>query len=68
MRPGALQAVTDSAAGQSGTGRTTFVNTLCESLVLEHKAAASPELAHQEDGIKIQPHSVGPYFLRGRPR
>ncbi|GAA6000681.1 septin family protein [Rhodotorula paludigena] len=44
--------------GQSGTGRTTFVNTLCESPVIEHKAPVAPEMAHQEDGIKINPVNV----------
>lgn len=41
--------------GQSGTGRTTFVNTLCESEVLSHKDLAEPARAHEEDGIKIKP-------------
>ena len=47
--------------GQSGTGRTTFVNTLCDSEVLTHKEVPAPELAHQEDGIKIKPVNVGKY-------
>lgn len=45
--------------GQSGTGRTTFVNTLCESEVISHREATSAELAHVEDGIKIKPVTVG---------
>ncbi|KDE09427.1 hypothetical protein MVLG_00330 [Microbotryum lychnidis-dioicae p1A1 Lamole] len=49
---------TIAVCGQSGTGRTTFVNTLCESEVLVHKDLPSPELAHQEDGIRIKPVSV----------
>ncbi|TIB96704.1 GTP binding protein [Wallemia mellicola] len=44
--------------GASGTGRTTFVNTLCESEVLQHKANDSPETAHIEEGIKIKPLTV----------
>ncbi|KAI0639236.1 septin [Trametes polyzona] len=44
--------------GASGTGRTTFVNTLCESEVLPHKVCDSPETAHVEEGIKIKPVNV----------
>ncbi|KAJ2926772.1 hypothetical protein H1R20_g10338, partial [Candolleomyces eurysporus] len=44
--------------GASGTGRTTFVNTLCESDVLNHKAIQPPEAAHQEEGIRIKPVTV----------
>lgn len=50
---------TIAVCGQSGTGRTTFVNTLCESEVLTHKESTNAELAHQEDGIKIKPVNVG---------
>ncbi|KDE09428.1 hypothetical protein MVLG_00331 [Microbotryum lychnidis-dioicae p1A1 Lamole] len=49
---------TIAVCGQSGTGRTTFVNTLCESAVLAHKEELSPELAHQENGIRIKPFNV----------
>ena len=45
--------------GASGTGRTTFVNTLCESEVLQHKVCDSPEATHLEEGIKIKPVNVG---------
>ena len=45
--------------GASGTGRTTFVNTLCESEVLAHKVCDSPETAHVEEGIRIKPVNVG---------
>lgn len=45
--------------GASGTGRTTFVNTLCESIVLEHKVNDNPETAHVEEGIKIKPFTIG---------
>ncbi|GAA5969401.1 hypothetical protein JCM11641_008105 [Rhodosporidiobolus odoratus] len=41
--------------GQSGTGRTTFVNTLCEVPTLTHKEPIAPEQAHLEEGIKINP-------------
>jgi len=44
--------------GASGTGRTTFVNTLCESEVLSHKVADNPETAHVEEGIRIKPVNV----------
>ncbi|KIL70631.1 hypothetical protein M378DRAFT_6583 [Amanita muscaria Koide BX008] len=44
--------------GASGTGRTTFVNTLCESEVLAHKVCDDPETAHIEEGIKIKPANV----------
>lgn len=49
-------------AGASGTGRTTFVNTLCESEVLAHKISDNPETAHVEDGIKIKPANVGAWL------
>lgn len=45
--------------GASGTGRTTFVNTLCESEVLAHKVSDNPETAHVEEGIRIKPANVG---------
>jgi cell division control protein 11 len=44
--------------GASGTGRTTFVNTLCESEVLAHKVADNPDTAHIEEGIRIKPANV----------
>lgn len=50
-----------ACTGGSGTGRTTFVNTLCESEVLTHKDSDSPETAHVEQGIKIKPVNVGTY-------
>jgi hypothetical protein len=49
--------------GASGTGRTTFVNTLCESEVLSHKVSDSPETAHVEEGIRIKPANVGALHL-----
>ncbi|RUS13850.1 Septin-domain-containing protein [Endogone sp. FLAS-F59071] len=44
--------------GASGTGRTTFVNTLCGSEVLAKKVCDNPDLAHVEEGIKIKPVTV----------
>lgn len=46
-------------SGASGTGRTTFVNTLCEAEVLPHKTCDDPANAHIEEGIKIKPVTVG---------
>lgn len=57
--PSASKSRTNRVVGQSGTGRTTFVNTLCESVVLDRKASIDPSEAHQEEGIKIKPHNVG---------
>lgn len=56
-----LCSFTDEIAqiGASGTGRTTFVNTLCESEVLAHKISDSPDTAHVEEGIRIKPFNVG---------
>lgn len=44
--------------GASGTGKTTFVNTLCESEVIGHKVSDNPETAHIEEGIRIKPVNV----------
>ena len=41
------------------TGRTTFVNTLCGKPVLEHKESDDPSAAHVEEGVKIEPVTVG---------
>lgn len=51
-----------SPAGTSGTGRTTFVNTLCESNVLDHAAPVDPKMAHVEPGIQIKPITVGMFI------
>jgi septin family protein len=48
--------------GSSGTGKTTFVNTLCGKPVLEHKEADDPEHAHVEHGVRIKPVTVGTSF------
>jgi cell division control protein 11 len=48
--------------GSSGTGKTTFVNTLCAKPVLEHKEADDPEHAHVEHGVRIKPVTVGTSF------
>ncbi|RIB13290.1 Septin-domain-containing protein [Gigaspora rosea] len=45
-------------AGVSGTGRSTFVNTLCGSEVLAKKLCDNPESAHVEEGIRIKPVTV----------
>ncbi|KAF7672894.1 neuronal-specific septin-3, partial [Alternaria burnsii] len=44
--------------GASGTGRTTFVNTLCGKQVLGHKEVDDPTTAHVEEGVKIKPITV----------
>ncbi|KAF2680523.1 Septin [Lentithecium fluviatile CBS 122367] len=44
--------------GASGTGRTTFVNTLCGKKVLQNKDSDDPNTAHIEEGVKIQPVTV----------
>ncbi|EQL01452.1 Cell division protein GTP binding protein [Ophiocordyceps sinensis CO18] len=46
------------ACGASGTGRTTFVNTLCGKDVLQHKDSDDATDAHVEDGVKIKPVTV----------
>jgi hypothetical protein len=50
--------------GASGTGRTTFVNTLCGKQVLEHKESDDPTVAHIEEGVKIQPITVGTWLYQ----
>ncbi|KAI9039396.1 putative septin AspA [Aspergillus affinis] len=45
--------------GASGTGRTTFVNTLCGKTVLEGKDADDAANAHIEEGVRIKPVTVG---------
>ena len=50
--------------GASGTGRTTFVNTLCGKSVLSHKESDDPNNAHIEDGVKIKPITVGTQSTR----
>ncbi|TKA80907.1 hypothetical protein B0A55_01677 [Friedmanniomyces simplex] len=44
--------------GASGTGRTTFVNTLCNRSVLPGKDSDDPSTAHHEEGIKIKPQTI----------
>ncbi|OJZ90566.1 hypothetical protein ASPFODRAFT_203084 [Aspergillus luchuensis CBS 106.47] len=44
--------------GASGTGRTTFVNTLCGKKVLEGKDCDDPANAHIEEGVRIKPVTV----------
>ena len=50
--------------GASGSGRTTFINTLCESTVSPHREPEAPEHAHIEQGIKIKPMNVGEFEKR----
>lgn len=45
--------------GASGTGRTTFVNTLCNKQVLEHKYSDDAENAHLDQTVVIKAHQVG---------
>lgn len=49
--------------GASGTGRTTFVNTLCGKRVLHAKDADDAANAHREEGVRIKPITVGTYSL-----
>ncbi|MCJ1303012.1 hypothetical protein MMC08_005818 [Hypocenomyce scalaris] len=44
--------------GSSGTGRTTFVNTLCGKRVLQGKDADDASTAHLEEGVRIKPITV----------
>ncbi|KKK12750.1 septin spn3 [Aspergillus rambellii] len=44
--------------GASGTGRTTFVNTLCGKPVLQSKDADDAANAHLEEGVRIKPVTV----------
>ncbi|CAK4031053.1 cell division control 11 [Lecanosticta acicola] len=44
--------------GTSGTGRTTFVNTLCGRQVLTPLDTDDPTTAHLEEGVKIKPVTV----------
>ena len=44
--------------GASGTGRTTFVNTLCGRRVLAGKDSDDPTSAHLEENVKIKPVTV----------
>ncbi|MCJ1327939.1 hypothetical protein MMC10_004614 [Thelotrema lepadinum] len=44
--------------GASGTGRTTFVNTLCGKKVLKSKDSDDAVNAHLEEGVKIKPNTV----------
>lgn len=44
--------------GASGTGRTTFVNTLCNKKVLQGKDADDAANAHIEEGVGIKPVTV----------
>lgn len=52
--------------GASGTGRTTFVNTLCGKRVLGQKEADDAANAHLEEGVRIKPVTVGTYINEQR--
>ena len=49
--------------GASGTGRTTFVNTLCDKKVLDHKYSDDPANAHLDQTVSIRAHQVGASLL-----
>ncbi|KAF2862100.1 septin spn3 [Piedraia hortae CBS 480.64] len=44
--------------GASGTGRTTFINTLCGRQVIPHRDDDDPMRAHEDRGITIRPTTV----------
>lgn len=46
-------------AGSSGSGRTTFVNTLCEQQVLKGLDVPDAKDAHLESQLQIKPSTVG---------
>jgi hypothetical protein len=58
-RPRSVDARHSQVAGQSGLGRTTFVNTLCEQPVLKGLEVPSPQEAHLEGPLVIRPTTVG---------
>lgn len=41
------------------TGKTTFVNTLCDTNVIEHRDDDNAQVAHVEQGLQIQPVNLG---------
>lgn len=45
--------------GASGTGRTTFVNTLCNKVLLDHKYSDDAANAHLDQTVVIKTHQVG---------
>jgi len=47
-----------AVVGASGTGRTTFVNTLCNRQVLPHLDAEDIANAHEDHGVRIKPVTV----------
>lgn len=46
-------------ADAHSVGKTTFVNTLCEQNVIEHKDSDNAQTAHVELGLQIQPVNLG---------
>jgi cell division control protein 11 len=63
---GRLDSLHGIFSGAAGTGRTTFVNTLCESEVLAHKIIDSPETANVEAVLSIRPVNIGEFVLLRR--
>ncbi|OBZ88045.1 Septin spn3 [Choanephora cucurbitarum] len=57
VQEGLISGIADESSA-SGTGRTTFVNTLCDADVLPKKVCDNPEEAHIEEGVAIKPVSV----------
>ena len=49
----------------TSTGKTTFVNTLCDQNVIEHKDSENPSTANVEMGLQIQPVNLGMCSMRG---
>lgn len=54
-----LKRISSKRSLYNGTGRTTFVNTLCGKSVLQHKDTDDAADAHIEDGVKIKPITIG---------
>ncbi|CDZ96952.1 gtp binding protein [Phaffia rhodozyma] len=50
--------LTIMVCGASGTGRTTFINTLCESAVLAHKDIGPANEAHLETKVRLKQHQI----------
>lgn len=46
-------------AGSTGTGKSTFINTLCDSKVFSSRIIEDPEQASIEKTISIEPKTVG---------
>lgn len=44
--------------GASGTGKTTFINTLCEAVVMPNRVPHNPEKAAEEKTVTIKPTAI----------